>query len=87
MPQKISGSLIVGDAGPAIGWAKQRLNALDGGAGGDTGPAYFDLAMQERVRKLQLSYGIQADGIIGPETLFALSALDESGPHLSRNVE
>ena len=87
VPQKISGSLIVGDAGPAIGWAKQRLNALDGGAGGDTGPAYFDLAMQERVRKLQLSYGIQADGIIGPETLFALSALDESGPHLSRNVE
>ena len=87
VPEKINGSLMVGDAGPAIGWAKQRLNALDGGAGGDTGPAYFDAAMQERVRKLQLSYGIQADGIIGPETLFALSALDDSGPHLSRTVE
>lgn len=87
VPERITGSLLVGDAGPAVGWAKQRLNALDGGAGGDSGPAYFDVAMQERVRKLQLSYGIQADGIIGPETLFALSALEDSGPHLSRTVD
>ena len=43
--------------------------------------------MEERVRKLQLAYGIQADGIIGPETLFALSALDETGPHLIRNIK
>jgi general secretion pathway protein A len=36
---------------------------------------------------LQQSYGIKADGIIGPETLFALSALDDAGPHLARTVE
>ena len=70
-----------------MAWAKESLRHLDGGAGSESGPAYFDAEMEERVRKLQLAYGIQADGIIGPETLFALSALDESGPHLTRNIE
>ena len=43
--------------------------------------------MEQRVHTLQLAYGIQADGIIGPETLFALSALDGSGPHLARTID
>lgn len=43
--------------------------------------------METRVRKLQTAYGITADGLIGPETLFALSALDDAGPHLARTVE
>jgi general secretion pathway protein A len=42
--------------------------------------------LEERIRKLQVAYGIHPDGIVGPETLFALSALDESGPHLAREV-
>ena len=71
--------MLKGDAGPAVAWAKQNLSRLDGGADSETGPAYFDTDLEDRVRKLQLAYGIQADGIIGPETLFALSALDESG--------
>ena len=87
VPVAITGSLRLGDAGPGVAWAKQNLNHLDGGADAETGPAYFDAELQERVRKLQLAYAIQADGIIGPETLFALSALDESGPHLTRNIE
>ena len=44
-------------------------------------------ALEERVRKLQTGYGIKPDGVVGPETLFALSALDESGPHLFRTIE
>ncbi|MGB0133476.1 AAA family ATPase [Dokdonella sp.] len=87
VPTAINGPLRVGDAGPAVAWAKQSLSQLDGGADGESGPAYFDTDMEERVRKLQLAYGIQADGIIGPETLFALSALDETGPHLIRNIK
>ncbi len=87
VPKTLTGSLRLGDAGPAIAWVKQNLNHLDGGADAETGPAYFDADLVERVRKLQLAYAIQADGIIGPETLFALSALDESGPHLNRNIE
>ncbi len=86
-PASIAGHLRRGDAGPAVAWVKDRLHRLDGGAAGEVGPAFFDEALVERVRKLQLAYGIQADGIIGPETLFALSALDEAGPHLIRNIE
>jgi general secretion pathway protein A len=87
VPAEITGPLRRGDAGPGVAWVKKSLSHLDGGADGETGPAYFDTDMEERVRKLQLAYGIQADGIIGPETLFALSALDETGPHLTRNIE
>ena len=35
----------------------------------------------------RVAYGIKADGIVGPETLFALSALDDSGPRLARTVQ
>jgi general secretion pathway protein A len=87
VPVAIEGALRRGDAGPAVAWAKQALRRLDGGTGAESGPAYFDAGLEERVRKLQLAYAIQADGIIGPETLFALSALDESGPHLDRITE
>jgi general secretion pathway protein A len=87
VPSSISGTLRRGDAGPGVAWAKECLHRLDGGASGETGPAFFDADLEERVRKLQLAYGIKADGIIGPETLFALSALDETGPHLTRNIE
>ena len=87
VPSVITGPLRLGDAGPSVAWAKQNLSHLDGGADAESGPAYFDVELQDRVRKLQLAYGIQADGIIGPETLFALSALEETGPHLTRNIE
>jgi general secretion pathway protein A len=87
VPTTITAAMRRGDAGPGVAWAKDNLHRLDGGAGAERGPAYFDADMEERVRKLQLAYGIQADGIIGPETLFALSALEETGPHLTRNIE
>ena len=86
-PALTAGNLHRGDAGPGVAWAKDRLSRLDRGANGEAGPAFFDAELEERVRKLQLAYGIKADGIIGPETLFALSALDEAGPHLIRHIE
>jgi len=79
-------SLKRGDAGAGVAWVKGRLAALDGGAA-ESGPAFFDTELEERVRKLQVAYGIKADGIVGPETLFALSALDDSGPRLARTVQ
>ena len=57
------------------------------GAAAESGPAFFDADVEDRVRKLQTAYGIKADGIVGPETLFALSALDDSGPRLARTVQ
>jgi len=50
-------------------------------------PLMYWYALEQRVRALQVAYGIRDDGIVGPETLFALSALDDSGPHLARTVE
>jgi general secretion pathway protein A len=76
-----------GDAGAGVAWVKDRLAALDDGAKAESGPAFFDNEVEDRVRKLQVAYGIKADGIVGPETLFALSALDEGGPRLARTVQ
>lgn len=87
LPTGIPTNLSMGDAGPGVAWIKAQLARMDAGGGADTGPAYFDAVLAERVRKLQIAYGIRPDGIVGPETLFALSALDETGPHLFRNVE
>jgi general secretion pathway protein A len=80
-------SLKRGDAGAGVAWVKDRLASLDRGAAAESGPAFFDADVEERVRTLQTAYGIKADGIVGPETLFALSALDDSGPRLARTVQ
>ncbi|WP_440225045.1 AAA family ATPase [Dokdonella sp. MW10] len=87
VPTGVPAAMKRGDAGPGIAWAKDRLHALDQGATSESGPAFFDADLEERVRKLQLAYGIRADGIIGPETLFALSALDPTGPRLARTID
>jgi len=86
LPESIPATLKRGDSGPAVGWVKDRLAAYDKGPGA-AGGSGFDAALEERIRKLQQSYGVKSDGIIGPETLFALSALDDAGPHLARTVK
>ena len=75
-----------GDAGEGVAWVKAQLARMDAKPV-EPGPAFFDAVVEERVRKLQTAYGITPDGIVGPETLFALSALDPNGPHLARNLE
>lgn len=87
VPVEVPATVRLGDAGPGVAWIKAQLAHMDGGKPADMGPAYFDATLEERVRKLQNAYGIKPDGIVGPETLFALSALAESGPHLYRTVE
>ena len=63
------------------------LNAWPAEARPAADPAIFDAALEQRVRALQAAYGIRDDGIVGPETQFALSALDDSGPHLARTLQ
>ncbi|MEP7096220.1 MAG: AAA family ATPase [Dokdonella sp.] len=87
LPPEVPASLSRGDSGPSIGWVQDRLATFDNGAATKARTPTFDADTEARVRKLQTAYGITADGIIGPETLFALSALDDAGPHLARTVE
>jgi general secretion pathway protein A len=42
--------------------------------------------MRAAIRRYQRARGLTADGVIGPETLMALSS-DQAGPHLLRTLE
>jgi general secretion pathway protein A len=85
-PPLPDGTLYLGASGGAVDWVRERL--LDtGDATFDTvGPAYYDAAMEAGVRRLQSAHGLVPDGIVGPETLFALDARDEEGPRLRRSL-
>lgn len=87
LPPDIPVPLRLGDAGNGVSWVKQQLARLDGRAEANLGPAFFDSALEERVRKLQVAYGLTADGIVGQETLFALSCLGADGPRLARTAD
>ena len=86
-PVDVPATLKRGDAGPGVAWVKQQLALLDGRLDAELGPAFYDQVLEERVRKLQSAYGLATDGVVGPETLFALAALGQDGPHLARNVD
>ncbi|CAB1130077.1 protein of unknown function [Candidatus Hydrogenisulfobacillus filiaventi] len=62
--------LFVGHAGLDVAWMQHRLRA----AGYYPGPlhGFFDLATERAVRALQATEGILADGVVGPETYWAL---------------
>ena len=63
-----------GASGPVIDWVAARLQP--GHLGPSAGPAQVDAAMREAVREFQRSRGLAGDGVIGPETLIALSSRD-----------
>jgi general secretion pathway protein A len=64
------------DAADASGaWLRARL-----------GIAADKIATREDVRRFQATRGLLSDGVIGPETMLALSAGDE-GPRLQRVLE
>jgi general secretion pathway protein A len=86
LPPTLPQTLQEGDAGPAAAWVAAQLDRADGSHTATSGPAYFDAALKARVVHLQQGFGLRADGIVGPETLFALASLDPAGPHLARDV-
>ena len=49
--------------------------------------AAFDAPMQDAVRRFQSDGGFASDGVIGPQTLMALAARDETGPRLLKGLE
>jgi general secretion pathway protein A len=64
-----------GGTGPAVDWLHARL--------AHAGPAVFDDALREALRRYQREHGLLADGVPGPATRAALAAAD-AGPQLQR---
>ena len=83
-PALIDGTLRRGDAGGAVDWVRERLLDTGDATFDEMGPAYYDLAMEAGVRRLQAAHGLVPDGIVGPETMLALAARDDDGPRLRR---
>jgi general secretion pathway protein A len=85
-PAFIPGHLRRGDTGPAVEWLRERL--FDRGVLNQLpeGPALFDASMEAAVRQLQAAHGLVPDGIVGPESLLALTADESGGPRLRRNL-
>jgi general secretion pathway protein A len=76
-----------GDSGPAVDWIHDRLRDRAGLETPDAGPAVLDAASLVAVRRVQTAHGLVADGVIGPETLLALSSGDSDGPRLRRVLD
>lgn len=78
---------VAGDSGPAVDWIHDRLRDRAGLDTPDAGPAVLDAASLVAVRRVQTAHGLVADGVIGPETLLALSSGDSDGPRLRRVLD
>lgn len=86
LPPALPSILRQGDSGPAVAWLDRQLRHFDGDTSRTPGEATFDATVVGRVKRLQRVFGIPDDGIVGPETLFALTSLQADGPHLARGV-
>ena len=69
-------------------WLELQLAAEDGKRAADpVGPAFYDADMEAAVRSVQAAHGLIPDGIVGPETLLALSSREPGGPRLRRRLD
>jgi general secretion pathway protein A len=86
LPIGFPATLRLNDQGPAVQWVREQLDR----ALGEEVPTaaesveMFDGTVERRVRRLQEKHGLLADGIVGPETWFALACYVDDGPRLGR---
>jgi general secretion pathway protein A len=78
-PPEVVVPLPLGDDGAAATWLRTRLASTPESASAQPDPV--DTALPEAVRSFQAAHGLAVDGVVGPETLFALAARDP-GPRL-----
>jgi general secretion pathway protein A len=78
-PPEVAAPLALGGDGPATAWLRAHLASASQAA--SVQPAMTDTALPQAVRSFQAVHGLVADGVVGPETLFALAARDP-GPRL-----
>ena len=74
-----------GMSGSAVDWLRERL-VREGVADPAPPGTPFDDALTHSVRRFQRARGLAVDGVVGPETLFALAAGDP-GPRLARTLD
>ncbi len=79
-PQVLALPLTSDGRGPAVDWVRAQLRPRY------AGPAVLDAAMTDAVRAFQKTQGLDTDGVIGPETLMALSAR-QPGPTLRTRLD
>jgi len=76
-----------GASGPAVDWIHDRLRDRTGLQSPEAGPAVLDADSLAAVRRVQVAFGLAADGVVGPETLMALSSRESEGPRLRRVLD
>ncbi len=86
-PAFLAPTPVLGDSGPAVDWIHDRLRDRAGLNLPEAGPAVLDTTSVAAVRRIQTAHGLTADGVVGPETLLALSSGDRDGPRLRRVLD
>jgi general secretion pathway protein A len=86
VPATVAGTIGLGDRGPAVDWVRQRLQGFATLPDAPADAAVYDGEVEAAVRRLQMQFGLSPDGIVGRETLLALSTRDPAGPRLARLV-
>lgn len=81
MPNYVPRVLKAGDRGPAVVWVKSQLAKMEGFPIDPDDP-FYGPSLQSAVEMFQQLQGLNADGVVGPETLMALSALSADAPQL-----
>ncbi len=71
-----------GDSGPDVRWLKAQLNRIEGvsNVSDGTEKAVFDDILEQRVMNFQRSYAVEADGIVGEQTLIQLTKAEREPP-------
>lgn len=72
-PRGFSGVLKQGERGPMVEWLSQSLAMLNGGLAGQS--SVFDGELAQQVRSFQRQNLLEADGVVGEQTMMRLSQL------------
>jgi general secretion pathway protein A len=66
-------SIGAGSSGEAVRWLRKLLSQVPGTGITDTESGVFDAAVGAALRRFQVKYGLNPDGIAGPKTLVQLN--------------
>jgi len=82
-PQEYKEELKPGDRGPMVAWLDRQLALIQGRPVPTGREQVYHGEIVKEVKRLQLTAGLLADGIVGPRTIICLTAADDNdGPVL-----